>query len=78
MENKKFQGRIQLKHDTPEHWSLAENFIPLAGEMIVYDGDPVRYKIGDGVTKVNDLPFAGTNITMRTWTAADMASPNLL
>lgn len=74
-ENKRFQGRISLKHDTAEHWALAENFIPLAGEMIIYDADasnPVRYKIGDGVTNVNTLPFAGANITMRTWTATDM------
>lgn len=77
---KTFQSRIQLKHDTSENWGKATNFIPKAGEMIIYDADtnnPVRYKIGDGVTNVNALPFAGTNVTMRTWTAADMASPNL-
>lgn len=77
---KTFQSRIQLKHDTEAHWQLATGFTPKAGEMIIYDADannPVRYKIGDGVTNVNALPFAGTNVTMRTWTAADMASSNL-
>lgn len=70
------KSRIQLKHDTAAHWELATNFIPKAGEIIIYDADsdnPVRYKIGDGVTGVNALPFADANIIMRTWTAADMA-----
>ena len=59
-ENKKFNGRLQLKHDTEANWIKAVNFIPLAGEIIIYDADdiyPVRVKIGDGTTKVNDLPF---------------------
>lgn len=58
---KTFQSRIQLKHDTEAHWQLATGFTPKAGEMIVYDADannPVRYKIGDGTTNVNALPFA--------------------
>lgn len=59
-ENKKLNSRLQLKHDTEANWLKAVNFIPLAGEMIIYDADdtnPVRVKIGDGATKVNDLPF---------------------
>lgn len=59
-ENKKLNGRLQLKHDTEANWIKAVNFIPLAGEIIIYDADdvnPVRVKIGDGATKVNDLPF---------------------
>lgn len=58
---KKIDARIVLKHDTEAHWLLAENFIPLAGEVIVYDVDEnynyERQKIGDGVTTVNELPF---------------------
>ena len=72
---KTFQSRIQLKHDVESHWQKAINFIPLAGEIIIYDADannPVRYKIGDGTTNINALPFASANITMRTWTTADM------
>lgn len=53
--------RMSQKHDIEAHWKLAENFIPMAGEIIVYDSDEVydyaRFKCGDGVTKVNDLPF---------------------
>lgn len=59
-ENKKLNGRLQLKHDTEANWLKAVNFIPLAGEMIIYDADDinsVRVKIGDGETKVNELPF---------------------
>ena len=55
------KSRIQLKHDTEAHWQLATGFTPKAGEIIIYDADannPVRYKIGDGTTNVNTLPFA--------------------
>jgi hypothetical protein len=30
--------RILLKHDTPERWNETPSFIPLAGEIIIYDG----------------------------------------
>lgn len=57
--------RIQIKHDIAANWAKAVNFIPLAGELIIYDGtiengiyiEPPRLKIGDGNTKINDLPF---------------------
>lgn len=53
--------RIQLKNDTEENWNKAVNFVPLDGEVIIYDTDEnhekPRIKIGDGVTVVNDLPF---------------------
>lgn len=62
MANEKvFQSRIQLKHDTEENWLKATNFIPKEGEIIIYDVDennPIaRFKIGDGTTKVNQLSF---------------------
>ena len=47
-ENAKHNTRIQLKHDTETNWNKAVNFIPKAGEMIIYDADgtnPVRIKI---------------------------------
>lgn len=68
----KLAARIQLKHNTKSDWE-ASNFIPLKGEMVLYDIDPadkksvLKLKIGDGVrqqdgsvsgTKVDDLPFA--------------------
>ena len=67
--------RYQHKHETQENWNKATNFIPLAGELIVYDIDTThsmpRLKIGDGVvqangtvqgTNVNDLPFIDATI----------------
>ena len=69
-ENAKHNTRIQLKHDTETNWNKAVNFIPKAGEMIIYDADgtnPVRIKIGDGITVANNLPFQGSNVQMITW-----------
>lgn len=61
MAQKKITTRIQNKHDIEANWKLATNFIPLAGELIVYDKDAehdyVRFKVGDGITKIADLPF---------------------
>lgn len=65
--------RYQQKHETEENWQKAINFIPLAGEIIVYlpesDNNRTRIKIGNGVlnpdtnkiegTNINDLPFFG-------------------
>lgn len=56
MANKTFQGRIVQKHDTEANWGKATNFIPLKGEIIVYD-DLNKIKIGDGTTKVGSLAF---------------------
>ena len=63
MANEKiFQSRIQLKHDVEENWLKATNFIPKEGEIIIYDVDAnnptPRFKIGNGETVVNLLPFA--------------------
>lgn len=57
--------RIQIKHDIAENWAKAKNFIPLSGELILYDGviEDGKYtakpqlKIGDGIHKLNELPF---------------------
>lgn len=58
---KNISSRIIHKHDIEANWNKATNFIPKAGEIIVYDKDEIinyeRFKIGDGVTIVNDLPF---------------------
>ena len=77
MANKNLKARIQHKHDLEANWNKAENFIPLPGELIIYDKevdsegnvlelpttrttpfDYERFKIGDGVTTVSNLPFA--------------------
>lgn len=57
--------RIQIKHDIATNWAKAKNFIPLAGELIIYDGviedgiytEYPRLKIGDGIHKLAELPF---------------------
>lgn len=48
-----------VKKDTKENWSKARNFIPKENEIIVYTDAGI--KIGDGKTKVNDLPFIDQN-----------------
>ena len=65
-QSKEFFTRIQHKHDIEANWIKAVNFTPLNGEIIVYDKDETynfaRIKIGDGVTKVSDLPFEGMDL----------------
>lgn len=62
MAEKQINGRIVHKHDTEENWLKATNFVPKQGELIIYDIDSTynyeRFKIGDGSTLVNSLPFA--------------------
>jgi hypothetical protein len=60
--------RIQIKHDIAANWAKAKNFIPLPGELIIYDGiiedgkyiEYPRLKIGDGIHKLAELPFMDT------------------
>ncbi len=56
MANKEMKARVQQKIDTSANWAKATNFTPLEGEMIIYS-DTNQIKIGDGVTKVNNLSF---------------------
>lgn len=62
MATKTINTRIQTKIDTEANWAKAANFKPLKGEVIIYDKDAshteYRYKIGDGKTLVNALPFS--------------------
>lgn len=70
-------SRIQLKRDTTQHWNEALGFIPLEGELIIYnDYQTVQkevngivknvvipgLKIGDGMAYVQDLPFVGEDL----------------
>lgn len=52
--------RIQIKHDTTENWNNARGFIPLPGEIIVYDDYEVKtYEVeeyGETVTKTAYIP----------------------
>lgn len=80
---KQINARLIQKNGFESDWLLATNFIPLRGEIIVYNAEadqngnllqikdaPVtlpsgrtepytyaRFKIGDGVTPINALPF---------------------
>jgi hypothetical protein len=66
--------RVKHKHDIPANWEKAVNFIPLAGEIIIYDdhyfdengdkvivADAVRFKVGDGVIQ-EDNTVVGTKL----------------
>ena len=66
MANANVKTRIKHKHDTAANWALATNFIPLPGELIIYDADSTntvpRFKVGDGTTTVVNLPFSDANL----------------
>ena len=61
---KQINARIKIKHDVDSNWIKAVNFIPAEGELIVYEADNIkkdsevpRLKVGDGINKINNLPF---------------------
>ena len=73
-------ARIQLKRGTTASWNAARGFIPLDGEIIVYndyksiqkeiDGQMQTVnvpgvKIGDGRAYVQDLPFVDEELRSR-------------
>lgn len=84
MSTTKIFTRISQKHDLEVNWLKAENFVPMQGELIIYDievdadgntlknskGSPMlpegrtkpytyeRFKIGDGIKTITELPFA--------------------
>lgn len=69
MATKKVNTRVMNKCDLDENWRLATNFTPKKGELIIYQNcaEPAsstnyvtgntKFKIGDGTTRVGDLPF---------------------
>lgn len=52
--------RIQLKRDTTENWNNARGFIPMPGEVIIYEDYEVKtYTVeeyGETVTKTINIP----------------------
>lgn len=52
-------------HATEAEWNAGNlsSYVPKQGEIIIYDKDEVysyeRFKIGDGVNSVSNLPFIG-------------------
>ena len=71
-EEKRLKMRIIHKHKTYAEWYLdvydesgnlrSDPFIPLNGELIIFDPDSSneekRFKFGNGITDVINLPFA--------------------
>jgi hypothetical protein len=55
------RARISQLHKTEEAWQKYRNWVPEAGEIIIYDVDEqheyVRLKVGDGKTTLNELTF---------------------
>ena len=53
-------SRVQLKRDTTEHWNQAVGFVPLPGEVIVYEDYESRTinieENGEMTTKVINIP----------------------
>lgn len=54
------EARIQSKHDTTANWDAAVGFIPLPGEVIIYDDYEVKtYTVeeyGETVEKTVNIP----------------------
>ena len=53
------RDNIPVKKDTLENWNKAKNFIPKKDEIIIYID--LGIKVGDGKTKLNELPFVNQN-----------------
>lgn len=53
-------ARIMLKHDTTAHWNNARGFVPIAGEVIIYDDYQTKTwqveEYGEIVTKTENIP----------------------
>ena len=62
--------RIIPRHDTKANWQT-NNPILLKGEIGNVDDNPNLYKIGNGTSRWNDLPFRGYNGTVTDKTGND-------
>lgn len=55
------KARVSQLHKTEAEWNNLPDFIPMQGELIIFDPDRqhkyARLKIGDGTTKLGVLPF---------------------
>lgn len=55
-----------IKRDNNFNWQKAKRFIPKDGEIIIYDFDTeTKFKIGNGISYVNDLPFAESYLNVK-------------
>lgn len=62
--NERIEARMQQKHASAQMWEQTPNFVPEAGEIVIYDKDSndesvikPRIKVGDGITRIQDLKF---------------------
>ena len=55
------KARVSQLCKTEAEWAGLPDFVPLKGETIIFSKDNrynyARIKIGDGLTKLKDLPF---------------------
>lgn len=63
MANKIIKAQMKQRRDTKANWA-AQNPVLLAGELGIVSDDPNLYKVGDGTTAWNALPFRGFNGTL--------------
>ena len=68
---KTLKTRLLMKTDTSANWSKATNFIPKAGEIIIYSDDERKIKVGDGLTKVSSLKFVNQDELAKITTLGD-------
>jgi hypothetical protein len=78
---KNIQVRLINTHDTEANWRGVEsNFTPNDGEFIIYSADAnydyARYKIGDGKTKLEKLPFLNAPVFVGTRSEYEIAYNN--
>lgn len=61
MATKTIDARVKNKRDTNTNWET-NNPVLLDGEIVIVDtNDGVRFKIGDGTSRYNQLPYAGVS-----------------
>lgn len=63
MAKKIIQAQMQQRRDTKANWA-SKNPVLLEGELGLVTDDKNLYKVGDGVTAWNDLPFRGFDGTL--------------
>ena len=63
MANKIIKAQMKQRRDTKANWA-AQNPVLLAGELGIVSDDPNLYKVGDGTTAWNALPFRGFDGTL--------------
>ena len=63
MAKKTIKAQMKQRRDTKANWA-ATNPVLLDGELGIVSDDPNLYKVGDGATAWNDLPFRGCDGTL--------------